>query len=1556
MNASDHRPIHQLVKAVLGERNDKSLRPFDGYIEQNPSVFDLIKLGAVGLQQLGLDRKEAHALMARGNAMALYVARLYREQSLRAAPPPDDEKTLVTLPSYKEQFNPDIDGAALPGSPEHIASTTAYMVALREWVQENIVPKGEDGRFTPLQDRRPDVDALLIDEQAINQVLSRLQIANLVLEALILSRYRLTDSTVKSYLRTIRFHNSLPYDHDWESITHVAATAIKNGTLGDVVRRVDQDYPYFKNANGRGSRAEVAMQLNIGIGPLHLALLLEDPYFKLKPDAPDSILFRVDPLTRLVDPNPQQSATDFYLTNFGSMSIGLQNVRQLWVFKDSTRLSQREVDCLFAIGPFTPTLSSNAPLLDDPDVPVTGVETGARYIHGAEAPAIELIPDGIGNQFRLHHVGEVGFAQFEHRMDRINRKCRLDRMLQLPSYEVDQLLIAAMNAERRGTGEETNWIRANTLRCLGLFKELNNAYGCKAEEFSALIDVLSVYGQDGQPSHFDRVYNRENGFEDSLRIDGENFAVVPRTHDEQQTVHQICSALEINFETYRYLASVIANAYGLTTHLTRTLPILSSFWRLVWVGRLFGVTPIESTALLQSLGNGDGMVAQLACEPVVSDHGSFDGADALSAIRGLMSCAKWCREYELPPLWLMQNVSPVYVPTVWTESQEQFLRQLRSQASSVLVEPATLLEAGAPLRDSKHVLIDWMQQLSQLVDSQGVVIGSIDETQAQYEARIELVVVDLVATIFSDIEDEPKREPLKNLIVTIVLRCRDEQRVVVEEGLAVYLRLDSLLAAQVLGWAQGHPYEILAKAMPLTPAFTRVGEVPEKPDSFLQMLAELERRGRIAARLELSPAMLKILLTGEQYLWFSLNSPYEISLRTVYYLAFYRRLISRARQPEEKMLDYLTQVNTLPTDMSEDGLLLVRDAAADKLASYLGCGIRHVLECAAHISESGEESDTAPPPILCTLAHLDLLDRTLELARNGMDATAALALGRLYTLDQEPAYAAAAQNALESLARFNAMSTPQDSAEVGQSFTSRCVVDNPILIANVSQEVATYRITLTDFFGKPLRGVVLYIGTDLGAVLTPEVRTDDQGCAWAQLQAGKWMGTAHLHYRVPLYEPVYAPSVLIDCDEPSLQFNPQLGGLPPKDAVLAGRLWAQEIYAVLSDAYGNRGANRQVAWSTTVGEIRPAETYTDKDGVSRVWISSLSPGDAFVTISNVEGSHSYKWNRPIVFDNIPRIFDAPAVLTPALINQALRLNCQVVGLDDLPVEGETVVWSTSANDEQEEIPSDDEGFSEFTVVNPPKGPLVVYAKLGTAPAVEVSIYVADDAVIQSYSAVTRFPVAGAERLTLLWVDVTEGASDTDMPVPRYPVKWKDDSRPDEDQTFPTDAQGRSVYAFKSDATGVFTVTAELELHPSVSQTFELTVVETFIWKVELCISVGNIYECEEIIPGMDELILYRDAKYWLKISTPHIDKLQGRRVSLGWSSEYSTRALGMEFTPTLGTELVATNGSFEVAIDTRDKRNGRFQLILMCDALNESLVLEGTLTKRPFTRRLPSRR
>lgn len=86
MKASQTSPVHQLVRAVLGQGKKRLSVPrkLDRYLAEFSSVFDLIKHSASELQAFGLTHSQAESLLLRGRALALQITRLYRQQELRA--------------------------------------------------------------------------------------------------------------------------------------------------------------------------------------------------------------------------------------------------------------------------------------------------------------------------------------------------------------------------------------------------------------------------------------------------------------------------------------------------------------------------------------------------------------------------------------------------------------------------------------------------------------------------------------------------------------------------------------------------------------------------------------------------------------------------------------------------------------------------------------------------------------------------------------------------------------------------------------------------------------------------------------------------------------------------------------------------------------------------------------------------------------------------------------------------------------------------------------------------------------------------------------------------------------------------------------------------------------------------------------------------------------------------------------------------------------------------------------------------------------------------------
>ncbi|KAA0974852.1 Ig-like domain-containing protein [Pseudomonas sp. ANT_H12B] len=1527
------RPIQRLLAAVLGVERLSELNVFNTYIEQHPSVFELVKLGGGGLQALGLHHREAHALIARANALATLIAREFREEGLRPSlgvhfSPVSPVSALVQGPTYSKLFSPNYALCSPKNSIQSSYSTTAYLVELREWVSKLEESGSPDSKLL-LDTRRPDLGKTYIDHLTVDRIVPSLEVVMGVLAGQISNA--LGEEDVDAVLRSIRYPHGLPHDQDYQSIEAVLKLAGYE-SLGDIVRLVDLTFPYFIDPRARGSKSDISLRLSLELGSVRQALLLEAEYF---PVTSGKLL-------------PRRSG-DFYKDNFGYM--GLLDLQQLWVFYLATQLDQKGVEALFAIGDYMPLLSENAPALVDPDIEVTGAIFGAAFIHGEENPPIRLERTGPADNFELQHVGGI----HEHRMDRINRVCRLNRWLGLSSGETDQLLMAANHAERRGKLNTAVWITDNVLRAVGLFQEFRAQYQCPLEDFAAMIDVLSVYGMEHELSHFDRVYNSQTVYIEALRIDNVEFAIIPRSEVDQATVHQICSALQINFETYRYLATVIANAYAFTTHMPRSLVVFSSFYRLVRLARLFGVTPVEATALLQTLG-GDIWLAEVAGEPRLGSFVSGDETDVLNVMRALMECVQWCKTNDLTVLWLVQHIGPVSVPTVATEVQQNLLRQLHTQVQPVLFLEALLLEEGvrAPQKTG-----DWLKALEVLVDPAGLVKGRYEETELNFLQWATEQINLAVQSMIPNPNDDEARDHARKTLLSVLLRIRAEQHAVVHEALAVYLDLRADCVPGVLFWSQGDAYTLLERALAQELGSVKVkwtAPEPEPVNPFLKMLIELERRSRIVTRLGLSAEMLNTLLAQEQFEWFSLESRYEISIKTLYYLVFYTRLLLLARQPEAKVLDYLQQVNQLPEYLDSDPRRLVRDAAAEKLAALLGCGIRHVLDCVAEVVPVDANGVSKVNPVLCNLAQLDLLIRTQELAKKGLDAATGFLLGGLAPRSLQPAFSDASQRALEAMAKPEAMRVAQTSGELGQSVSFRCVVDSNHLIANLAHDYVEFECWVLDFYGDPLKGVPVHWLTTRGLLRESLTWTDAEGKTTVQLQAGSTMGTAYVSYRLDLREAAYAPAVVIGCDEESLDFPSESMSPLPKEPILAGGLGKVEIKAVLVDEFGNVGAGRQVIWRTTLGDIQPGETFTDDAGITRIWLSSQEAGETEVSVTYLNNETTALFNGKVTFKGMPHVQDHPYAISPAVQGRVLSVQCKVVDLDGLPVADKPVQWWTDLAPTKISSISDEFGLCTVELKSITAGPLTVYVQHGSDSVMSLVLQVMTDAVIQDYSADQRLPVAGASKPSLFWVDIREQPTSFAPAVPLMPIEWTVDTVPSGGTGFPavvtlaTDLNGRSTFAFQADKAGKYQIVAKKMLvGQEEEQVFEVEVIPAIAWRVVLTSSNDPAFAEEVIIPGSGELKFYTGFNYELRISTSS-SVIHGKKAALGWSSrpDYPRPGmLGMTFDPPLAHEYEIGGSAMVWKINIEGNKRGPFTLGLYLNELDEGLALDGSVSRSP---------
>jgi hypothetical protein len=1095
MTTSPNRPSLQLFNQLFDVQRSKEYSALKEYLEDDGAFFSLAEKGARGLMRdYGLSAQDAQRFIRAANALAIVVRRQFIERTscLDEATPYQPSSGLLSIvagPSYEVLFRPNFDLMCPPNALESWTSPAAYLIDLLRWIRDRIETEA-DADAILLHERRHDLKSLMIDANAVYQPASAVDIIVSVLETFI-KEHKPSVVDVDEAMSTAHYPNTLPYYRDWTTINHVAR--LNGMSVGKVARTVDLSFPYFLQHNAKSEESGGALLHGSRLGPYQREMLTM-------------------PLLDSTDPDELE---EFYHLNFGSDGIyKWQNLNQIKHFCERTDRLALDIEQLLSIRSFVPLRSPNAPDAPLESSVTEAARSGSVYINGGQAPSLG-IDHGVNNF--LHRFTEPPESS-PARYDRMNRKIRLDQWLNLPTELVDALLVAAIKAE---DPDAPYLITDKTLQALGLFQDLRERYGCLAEDFAVFIGELSVYGRGETLSSFDRAFNAQALFSTPLQLDGGEFPVFPEPGAETLTVKQICSGLGIDLYTYRHLAQAIARAHTLGT-LVRTAPVLSSFYRLVKIARLLGITPVEGLLMLATLG-GVSWVNALAGVPRLYANPDVILPDTLNVIHALESCVGWCRERELPVLWMLQQVTPVVAP-VASANEQQLFAQVRSLYPSTLLSNAALLMAGVPPLAGGA---DWLDLLTLLVSRSGLVLP---DNELDYPAFARTALDEAVRAGLGDMEPSVQLA-IVDTMLAVLLQARAGQVSVVKECVAVYAGLNSELVPAVLDWADMTVYQLLFYVQELADVEEAGADVSWRLepviDPFLGRLAEVRRRSAVVVRLELSVELLEDYLSYGYDAWLEPGDEHELSVRTLYYLTVLVRAFGLSQQPPGNLLEYLRAVDALPDPLTGDALSLAREAAAIRLAAFFGWSVQDVRECASRVGNS--------TGVIRTLTELDLLIRVRVLASaSNMDAETIFLMGLLpQALDRE-AYATAAEHALQSLNETPEELIPDLEEALGQLAKMTWTVDRTTLIANKPGEKAVVTVTVTDANLRPLSGVTVYWQSNLGVIRKSD--TDPNGVATTEFIPGNIMGKATLYCWLDLMKKREAAIITIGPDPATLQF------------------------------------------------------------------------------------------------------------------------------------------------------------------------------------------------------------------------------------------------------------------------------------------------------------------------------------------------------------------------------------------------------------------------------------
>ncbi|MBC8996615.1 virulence plasmid 28 protein [Pseudomonas sp. N40(2020)] len=1206
------RPVLQLFDQLFAEEQQVQnigLENLKTYLEQGGSIFPLVEKGVQGLvREQRVTPDDARRFLRSANSMATFLRRQFIEQTLTgdkttATRSSSGLLSMVIGPNYEFLIGTHFAALCPPNALESLLSPVAYLIELLRWIRDRIESVDNPPAEFRLHNRRTDLLPLSVDFNAVYQSISSVDIIVAVLEAFIAENTDDENNTsIEDALIEARYPNGLPYYQHWVTLDGIAQS--HGLSVGDFEHRVDLTYPYFLQANARGP--------NTGPGFAHAS--------------------RLGPYQRELLTEPRAGFGDayaFYASNFGTSGVEHLNLNQFAFFGERTKLTSPQIEALLSIRDFAPVRSANVTYPDEaPEIPESE-RSGSVYINNNTSPPVR-IDDGSLLLPRL--TADPNDAEGFNRYDRMNQMVRLANWVGLPFDEVDAVLVAAIKAVELGNApsptKEMN-ISSGVVRALGLFQTLRERYECTAADFAVFIDELGVYGRGDALSPFDRIFNNQAGYREPLKLDNGEFLLAPVPGEVDLTISQLCSGLAIDLQTYYYLAMTVANAHGLTEKLTRSPAIISAFYRLVRLPRLLNITPVEGVLMLSLLGE-DSWVKGVAGVPYI--HTVPDGPpDVLELIEAMQSCVQWCAQSNLPVLWVLQHAVAAQPALEPTEQDLQFFEQLRNLLPTTLLSNSAFLMAGVPPAGAANwleFLATLADGLNPIVDANGLVlpyVGTAEQYLAVVHAKIAWAVDSALGVI------EPLlRQNIIDIMTRVLLQVRDAQTSLVKETLAVYASVGVEQAIPILNWANSTVHQLLQQVLELTDASS------EQPDRtrirnanlILDLLAEVRRRSEVVTTLGLSAAVLLDYLDYGYRDWFAPTNKHELSLRTLYYLTTLTRAFSLSEQPAQKLLDYLRQVNALPT-VTGHALKLAQQAAAIKLADFFGWSVQEVRECVSRI-------DPTDLKVLKNLSQLDLLMRIRVLStESGMDALTIFLIGSLPETVDKQAYEEAAELALlgESRTRAPTVHVPGDLKAL---VTTTCVVlGNNDVVANKPGEHITYKVTLRDAKGAALSGVNVYWQATLGRIETGATQID--GTLLAEFIPGKVMGTDTPIFWLDLFDPEYAPPLVVAFEVQSLSFpGAELSPTPSGDVPQGQEV---ELYAVLEDGYENRAGNSLVDWYAeslpptkfAVATIRPSQGFTDQQGLTRVFVSSSTGGTFVFKVRSQAGDAQRTFVDPITF-------------------------------------------------------------------------------------------------------------------------------------------------------------------------------------------------------------------------------------------------------------------------------------------------------------------------------------
>ncbi|EMD6373347.1 Ig-like domain-containing protein [Morganella morganii] len=1133
------------------------------------SVITRLKQGTQGLMAdyPGLGYPDAEMLHNRLAVAIHAVARKQRElRQISEFRSPREEKGLKALTrqlTYEDQFSPNWAGNTLPDAIDSGHGAVAYLYDLLAFVEREIEPKGDSDKAITLKQRRPDIYNILLNEENVNGNISKIHIINQIISAAISQQEKGEDPD--KLMLNVRYPYQFPFENYLNQI--YAVLDEYELSIGDIKRLCDPEAPYFTQPVLHGKHSDSALWLDSRLGPGMRDILLAVPQIKNSKTEDNSKYFK---------------------KNFGVEQF--TDLMNTTVFCQQLKLERVDLESLFSCGEYTPYLSPNViPEINkkyvnkDQGREVSPAIYGSVFINNGVTPAVSV------NE-KTHSFNELN----EGRCERIERFLRLSRALNLPYEELDTLLISVLKAENNQDGHRWD-ITTNTLRAIGLFTQMKRKLKCTVSQFSVLYDGISIYSRGKDISDFDRLFNNDDRFTYRFILDNKKM--------EERDINRICSVFGINYDTFSYLALLTREVMGLDI-LTRSPDVISAIYRPVVLADLLKIKPLELLALMKSM-NPDAQFGRLFTGvPENQVYVSFEQADITSAISALISLQTWRTENKLSVAQIFNWITPAIVDDQEDKTERELFRQIKENTDSALFSNEALYLAGVPMD------INWVSELQELVDDQGILKDTDDGLDwDSYKKNALKIITSKSEEKLKNLTSE-ERNTIINTILSVLLEKRAAQWKSVSGLLEGYLgnKTDSITPA--LYWCGSNTGEFLKNIRSLPDD----NMLSAKGNNVMELLSSLRRYSDIIEYFRLEPAMMSQLLSHDNNNWYKLKTE-KPDLQLLYRLSVYRQLIDDAKQPAEKLLNYLSLINSLPIDSRSDEIRLYRDQALNKLSLFMGWSINELLTAAQYIAPENAIIRTLPQILLVKQIHSVCL-------KTGLSARSVISLFNLDESSESSLYQSVAGRVMESLAQQDVSLYSNDESSQGDLTVSVSAGKTTLLVysenqkeADMAEDETLLTVTLQTLESTPLEGVpVVWKNiSGLGELTDTESKTDTSGRASVTLKAGKNQGVALIKASYGVKN-IPLPLIRIDCDISSLgateiQTEPE----KPVDIPADGKS-AVEITVLFRDRYDNPGIDKNIRWETTGGRFIYKENMTNIDGICHATLVSDEPAKITVHV------------------------------------------------------------------------------------------------------------------------------------------------------------------------------------------------------------------------------------------------------------------------------------------------------------------------------------------------------